>query len=328
MTNINKSSWFALSVGALQLTLSFLPASDAVAAAPCDRKCMRKIDDEYMSAVFAHDPSKAPLAKDARATENAAPLANGDGIWKTVTGFGAVQRRYFDTTQGQVVYYGTLMEADQPAVVSVRLKIVDKHITEAEWTIARKEYGGMFAPADLAAMPPPPDTPIPKDQRTSRADLIAAAEAYFDGLRDHDGSKVPHIAGCERIENGVKVTNRDRMTPPPAIPSSAPVAQSAPPPAPPPAGAPGMAQEARSGDCTSGFEGFAKTIADTTHRRYPVVDEEAGVVMGTTLFHRPPGVTMKRNLLSEFFWEKQGKISAIYAAMYYLDPSAPDSPGW
>jgi hypothetical protein len=247
-----------------------------------------------------------------------------------MTGFGSVQRRYFDTTSGQAVFYGTLMEGNEPDIVSLRLKIVDKKVTEAEWTIARKEYGGMFAPNDLAAMPPPPDTPILSNQRTSRADLIAAADAYFDGLKLHDGSKVPHIAGCERIENGVKVTNRDRTQAMPPIPGGAPATPGGPGAAPagaPPAGAPNMAQEARSGDCVSGFEGFAKTIADTTHRRY-VVDEEAGVVLGATLFHRPPGVTMRRNLLSEFFWEKQGKISAIYAAMYYLDPSAPDTPGW
>jgi hypothetical protein len=322
MTNKYKSSWLALVVATLPVALALAPAATAAAAEPCERGCMRKILDQYLNAVFAHDPSKAPLAKNARATENAAEVAKGDGAWKTMTGFGSVQRRYFDTSSGQAVFYGTLIEGNEPDIISLRLKIVDKRVTEAEWTIARKEYGGMFAPSELAAMPPPPDTPISEDQRTSRADLIAAADAYFDGLKLHDGSKVPHIEGCERIENGVKVTNRDRTQAMPPIPGGAPATPGA-----PPAGAPNMAQEARSGDCVSGFEGFAKTIADTTHRRY-VVDEQAGVVLGATLFHRPPGVTLRRNLLSEFFWEKRGKISAIYAAMYYLDPSAPDTPGW
>jgi hypothetical protein len=327
-------------------------AGTAMAAeSHCDRTCMRAILDRYFEAVFKHDPSAAPLAANARATENAVDLANGSGIWLTATALGPIQRRYFDTTSGQVAYYGIINEGAEPAVASLRLKIEKRRITEAEWTVARKNAGGMFSPDGLSAQPPPPDNPIPKSERSTRAQLIAAADAYFDGLQNHDGSHVPHIEGCDRVENGVRVTNRslaDRSfggvpggPPNPAnagIPGAAqevPRAAGAPPPGagpaggpPPAAGAPGMAQEARSGDCTAGFEMFARTIAAATHRRYPVVDEEAGVVMSMTLFHRPPGVTLKRNLLTEYFWEKQGKISAIYAAMYYLDPSAPDSPGW
>lgn len=76
------------------------------------------------------------------------------------------------------------------------------------------------------------------------------------------------------------------------------------------------------------LEAIGANIAQAAHRRFPVVDEEAGVVMGTTIFHRPPGATMKRNLLTELFVGKNEKIEAIYAAMFYLDPSAPDNPGW
>lgn len=50
--------------------------------------------------------------------------------------------------------------------------------------------------------------------------------------------------------------------------------------------------------------------------------------MGATILHRPPGVGTKRNLLTEYFFIRGGKIAGIYAAMYYLDPQAPDSPGW
>jgi len=50
--------------------------------------------------------------------------------------------------------------------------------------------------------------------------------------------------------------------------------------------------------------------------------------MGATIFHRPPESTLRRNLLTEYFFERKGKIAAIYAAMFYLAPEAPDSPGW
>jgi hypothetical protein len=265
-------------------------------------------------------------------------LANGAGIWRTATGYGVVQRRYFDTAAGQAAYYGIINEGPDPAIASLRLKIVKMRVTEAEWTVARKAAGGLFSIEGLIEQPPPPDVPIPKSERVPRPRLIAAADAYFNGLQNHDGSAVPHIQGCDRIENGIKVTNRLRSAPlmpipggaqPPSATGAVPgLAQETPAAAGGAGAAPGLAQEARSGDCAAGFDMFAHSIAEASHRRYPVVDEEAGVVMGATLFHRPPESSLKRNLLTEYFWEKQGKIAAIYAAMYYLDPGAPDSSGW
>jgi hypothetical protein len=343
MDSANIRKWLRSLIWCGLLTLGHSPNELAVGADKrCDRACLHVILDQYLEAIFKHNPALAPLAPEVRSTENAAALVNGAGIWRSATGYGTLQRRYFDTSNGTAAYFGLINESAEPAIASVRLKVENRRIREAEWTVARLSAGGMFSIDGLLAQPPPPDIPIPKGQRAPREQMIASADAYFDGLQNHDGSRVPHVVGCDRIENGFKVTNR-AMRPPgsgpggtpgtgipsiPSVPGAASIpgtAQEV------PAGgasAPGLAQEVRSGDCASGFEMFAKTIAEASHRRYPVVDEEAGVVMGTTLFHRPPGVNLKRNLLTEYFFEKQGKISAIYAAMYYLDPSAPDTPGW
>jgi hypothetical protein len=78
-------------------------------------------------------------------------------------------------------------------------------------------------------------------------------------------------------------------------------------------------------DCTS--EGAMANIFAVTARRYPIVDEEAGVVLGLGLFERKPGVAMRRNLLSEWFYIEQNKIRSIYAAMYYPEPEAM-APNW
>lgn len=332
------SQMIGLAVIAALASSQALAASAKTAPGACNRACMHKVLDQYLDAVFKHDPSAAPLAPTARATENAADLANGTGIWSTATGYGSVQRRYFDTVNHNAMFYGIINEGDQPTISSLRLKIDAKHrVTEAEWTVARKSAGGLFSIEGLTDQPPPPDKPIPAADRVSRAKLIAAADTYFDGLESHDGSAVPHIAGCDRIENGIKVTNRLRSNPLTPVPSTA-----APAPAaagangvpslaqetPAAGGAPSLAQESRSGDCASGFDMFKNSIAHATHRRYPMVDVEAGVVVGAVIFHRPPGATQRRNLLTEYFWEKKGKISAIYAAMYYLDPLAPDTNGW
>jgi hypothetical protein len=132
------------------------------------------------------------------------------------------------------------------------------------------------------------------------------------------------MTGCERIENGFKVTNRIKPQRPAVQPEGNALAGAGEPTA---AAAPGAAEETRSGDCVAGFEGFAKTIAAASPRRF-LVDQEAGVVVGATILQRPPGVALKRNMLTEVFYMRSGKISAIQAAMYYLDPAAPNTPGW
>jgi hypothetical protein len=79
-------------------------------------------------------------------------------------------------------------------------------------------------------------------------------------------------------------------------------------------------------DCTA--EGAMRNIYAVTARRYPIVDEEAGVVLGLVLFQRKPGVDMRRNLLAEWFYVDGDRIRTIYAAMYYpsADVMAPNWP--
>ena len=45
-------------------------------------------------------------------------------------------------------------------------------------------------------------------------------------------------------------------------------------------------------------------------RRFPVVDEEAGTVLGLGVFLRKPGVAMRRNQFSEWFVIDQGELRA------------------
>jgi hypothetical protein len=76
--------------------------SGAVAAqaqAACDRACLATMLDQYLAAVVKHDPKAAPLVVGFRQTENAINVPPGGGAWKTVTGLGKMQRRYFDTGQ-------------------------------------------------------------------------------------------------------------------------------------------------------------------------------------------------------------------------------------
>src|SRR5687768_16246690 len=75
------------------------------AQAACDRACLRTMLDQYLAAVIKHDPTAAPLVVGFRQTENAINVRPGNGLWKTVTALGKVQRRYLDAVTGQAAYY-------------------------------------------------------------------------------------------------------------------------------------------------------------------------------------------------------------------------------
>jgi hypothetical protein len=101
--------------------------------------------------------------------------------------------------------------------------------------------------------------------------------------------------GCIRIENGATVTGRGAR------------------------GGTGLT------DCTSNLETI--NIQMVAARRYPVVDEEAGVVLAIAVFIRKPGTTTRRNVLSEWFVIDNNKIRSVYSAMFYPPPEAP-VPNW
>src|SRR5215472_891984 len=102
------------------------------AANECDRACLKGALDQYLAAVIKHDPSSAPLSVGFRETQNAVAIRLGTGVWKTVTGLGKVQRRYMDAASGQAGYFGVVQEQDNPAIVTVRIKLEQRKITEAE----------------------------------------------------------------------------------------------------------------------------------------------------------------------------------------------------
>jgi hypothetical protein len=118
-------------------------ANLSAAANDCDRACLRTALDQYLNAVIKHDPSAAPLFVGFRQTENAVVVRPGTGTWKTVTALGKVQRRYLDPVSEQAAYFGTVDEGSERAIVTVRVRIENRKITEAEWLIARKGNPGL-----------------------------------------------------------------------------------------------------------------------------------------------------------------------------------------
>jgi len=282
----------------LRLPLIGLLAVASAHGATCDRSCLKTTLDQYLNAVVQHNPLGAPLSVGFRQTENAMVRRPGTGLWVSAKSLGKLQRRYFDAESGQAGYFGTLEEETVTAIVTVRLKVEDRKITEAEWLISRKGDAGIGAQAgaqanaafndpDYLIAHAPAERPVAKSERVSRNDLIAITNSYFDGLTAHDGSLIIAHPGCVRLENGVLTTQRP-------IPSGG------------------------TTDCTGA--GAMANIFAVTARRYPIVDEEAGVVLALGVFERKPGVPMRRNFFSEWFYIESGKIRSIYSSMFYPEP--------
>jgi len=284
--------------------LMTLPPPPARAAGTaCDRGCLKILLDQYLNAVIKHDPSAAPLFVGFRQTQNAVVERLGTGAWTSMTALGKVQRRYLDPVNGQAAYYGTFEEGGAMVVATVRLKIDDRKISEAEWIVARKEDwgpngpGGALVNPDSLAANAPAERVVPKDARASREAMMAIANSYFDGLTTHDGSIIMHEPGCVRIENGTVMSGPNGRGP----------------------------NAGRGGDCSSNLANL--NVSLVAGRRFPIVDEEAGVVLGIAVFMRKPGTATRRNYFSEWFFIDNNKIRTIYTAMFYPPHDLP-VPNW
>lgn len=195
--------------GLLLILFAWLFATPALAAPTrCDSACLFKVLDQYLAALKAHDPAKAPFAPDARTSENNVMLAPGDGMWGTTTGLGAYDFRFADPKTGGVGYYGVVDEAGTSSPFALRLKVQGGRITEAETVVARPQDAGVpFVNGKEEAVPELEEVLAPSE-RTPRAKMIELADGYFSTLQRNDGTLHTVFAdSCNRREDGFRTTN-------------------------------------------------------------------------------------------------------------------------
>jgi hypothetical protein len=208
------------------LGLSMLASSTPSAAqrapqsAACDRACLQGIAEQYLAAMVAHDPSRAPLAAGARYTENAVELPLPDGLWRTVRSVDSYRLFVTDPRQGSVGFFVKARENGAPVLVGTRLKVVQHRITEMESIVARLGATVGGGPSSLARVDQLGEHPraaflkaLPQDGRRTRAQLAAIVNRYFTGLENNTGDKPPPFADdCLRLENGTQTTGRPLAT--------------------------------------------------------------------------------------------------------------------
>jgi hypothetical protein len=279
----------------------------AQAEAPCDRACLGGALDGFLKAVIAKDPKKAPLAIGFRQTQNSRLTLTNAGVWKTLTALGPLQRRYFDPVTGNAAYFGVVTNNGVEAIASVRLRVENREITEAEWHIAHKGDPGIYGEGSEVVFnvsrllaDPPPERVVPVAQRLPRGRLVAVVNSYFDGIVAENGRAVVAHGGCTRYENGF-----------PAFGGAL---------------KPGQEHDGHDGkqDCTSGYPTLGGLVSA---RRYPLVDEEAQIVLASAVFIRKAGDKRRRNHFMEVFGVDAGRIRSVHAAMFYAAPDQP-VPNW
>lgn len=206
-------SFLAHVCACLALFASFARKAHAAPAAQgavlsCDRQCLYGFLDRYLAALKAKDPSRLPLARNFRYSENNVMMKFPDGVWGTITGLGDYHLRTADPVNGAVGCYGIVEETNSTAMFAVRLKVVDSKFSEAETLIRRSEGGGPFPSKPLLTEKPAFTEIVPPDERSPRERMIAIADGYFSTLELNDGALfAPFYDDCDRWENGLLTTH-------------------------------------------------------------------------------------------------------------------------
>ena len=230
-------------------------------SSPCDRACLESIADQYLAAMVDHDASRAPFADNPVFTENTIKLPPTEGLWFTASGLGDFKFYICDPQEGQVAYTGIVEEHDKPVLLSVRLKVVDHLITEAESIVLRDVDEKNLA--NLKSPPPGFTEILAPSERSSREEMLRMPDTYFEALDLLDDSGVPWDEDAYRIENGMITCGTIPDASPP-VPGSIPSSPS----------------------CRAGkIPPALKTIHNVYPRRTPVVDIEKGLTWGLYCFN-------------------------------------------
>lgn len=280
-------------------------AGAAGAQEPCDRDCLIGVTEAYLAAMVAHDPGAAPVAEGVKFTENATLLALGEGaVWTGVTGVRDYKVYVADAEAGQVALYTVVDGAERPGLLTLRLKVEDRLITEAETVYVGIGLTGFGSVDDLVEAAPIWSEIVPPERRRSRAEMIEITDRYFETLEEGHKDFIPFTDDCLRVENGVITAGDPEAT--------------------------GIGAMACRENLNQPIWAY---ITHVNPRRYLAVDEERGLVSGMFMFRHTGTETSYVNdagetvpfseamlrvqsvVISELFKIDDGKIARIEAVM-------------
>jgi hypothetical protein len=192
------------------LACASVQAASKPASAPpasCDRDCLRGMITAYLYALLKHDTSSLPLSDNVRVTEDAIekPLAKV-GLVRTVTRLRGYRQDFLDERGGMATTGAVVEESGAPALLVVRLKVIDQKITEIEMVATRSRAEGLIFNIDGLSAPSEVMNYAPRrEQLASRDDALKAALKYPEGLnaaKTFADVNAPFTPTAYRYENG------------------------------------------------------------------------------------------------------------------------------
>ncbi|MFI0817409.1 hypothetical protein ACH4TX_13060 [Streptomyces sp. NPDC021098] len=286
-------------LGAATATLAVIGATTVATAQPdtppaqhhntATKKELLLGTSRYLEALLANDPSKVPLAKNARATDLGNTVAVGKGaLWGKATRF--QQRETFaDPSTGSTVFFGTAADKASHTWWWYELRLSFRggkisEVEEIEYQAPDTGFGSEIKNAQ--ALDPLLDAPVPRAERSSPRELIKVADQYWDSLgstASDRGWKTPFSPSCQRREMGSFTTN---------------------------------GPDQLAGSCVGGFSD-PDWRWKVDNRRYYVTDPDRGIVVGIGMFHTvnpsAPGVEGKSFAVPEIFKVENGTLVELVA---------------
>lgn len=223
---------------------------------------LRQIAEAYLDALVRRDTSRLAFAPGFRASVN--------GAWieaqalPQIDDFPALQM-FVDEQQGGVALVGAARVSGALLPYALRLKIDSDHILESE-AIVSSTPKGHFADVDQLLKPDVLyDAPVPQHRASDREGLRAAADSYWSGLQESDGSIPKFAYRCDRFDNGKKITNNLSIL---------------------------LSPEATVLTCASGLYTTRPARPMARNRRFPVLDVEIGVAVSFVMVEFGPNTLL------------------------------------
>jgi hypothetical protein len=283
-------------------------ATNALAQAPpaasCDRACLTGFVDAYFAALLSNNAAALPQAGKARITENGSDRKLADTFWASAEDT-AFRFDIVNTRRGDTGTEAVIRNADgSKTMFMLRLKVQGGAITEIETIKANKgDADRLWDPDQLKQVSGYLKQSIRESERDSYYDLISTAESYWRAFQTNatpNYRKARILTDTLRFENGFQTT--------------------------------GVVRDGVLQDTARGFDEGKFIGRNIWDRRYPVVDEERGVVLSIVRFGMKAGAksqsaaTSNDRLVAEFFAVKSGHIQDIQAVLVNLPDARPT--GW
>ena len=186
---------------------AFNASAQATSGGSCDRECLRGFITQYLNAMVEHNPRALQTAPNARFTEDTVTMPLGEGLWKNASKLRTYRQDILDVREGVAASHVIVEEAGKPVMLALRLKIVDRKISEIETMVTRSQAEGAIFNIEALQTPKAAMNVVPDpSQRLSRAEAIRIAEFYPTGLKvggSFDAVDAPFAPDAYRLENGV-----------------------------------------------------------------------------------------------------------------------------